>query len=609
MFCLAESGEGRTYRLHAERPGASLNLRPHRLATGAIGWHAARADIPEGSSVIGAGGIVESASPLILVRMDGPLEQRAGYHDPCAGWTDGHNAVAERLCDAFREGDVLLVADGPGGAAAGIQQAVARVLAAKAEYGRRCTGFLDEMAGSAHAWWILAVCDEVFTPPAGQIGSIGARGGHLSTAGAMAQAGLVMTYFADPPAKVALAPEFPLSEEGARRGMRDVSVAADAFRAAVCAGPVGQRYGLTPEALIDLGADMLTGDAAVGILVDGVESIDTVTAYALGLAESGAAKDIETKAMGASRAEGKGAGAMSVRAEGDPPKDGGGDNDGDGPTSEKGIDIPTKCASCSVENPTAAKHCMGCGEPMSTKPVENAVPAKDAKVARVPAKSASTATTAAILRASADSPLAIKTAAIDARWIIDAAILATGKGADAAAAEIVGALVTMPGRLAAADLAAEQAKADSRGAERTERRSLAHRLNVIGLDGWTSSDIYTGPVVEGKRALGPIVASMDLGVLRSMVETYEKRKPPRSPFGADKDAAKAGAEARAIAEGIAGGAPVLGADGEPTEPQIVEAMKLDAVKQIATSHGRDLRKVAVQHLKTRAALAGGTVTA
>jgi len=33
------------------------------------------------------------------------------------------------------------------------------------------------------------------------------------------------------------------------------------------------------------------------------------------------------------------------------------------------------------------------------------------------------------------------------------------------------------------------------------------------------------------------------------------------------------------------------------------------VKQIAATSGRDLRKVATQHLKTRASLAGGTVAA
>jgi ClpP class serine protease len=223
------------------------------------------------------------------VRIDGPIEQRAGYHDICAGWSDGHDAICERLCAAFEQGDALLVVDSPGGAAAGLQQAVARVLEAKQRHGRRCTAFADEMIGSAADWWVDAICDECFLPPAGQKGSIGARGEHLDISGMMAKEGLKKTYFADPPDKIAFAPEFPLGPVGEARGNRDVKIAADAFRAAVCAGPIGQRYQLTPEYLVELGADMLTGQAAVEAgLADGVESFDAVVEYALTLANESA---------------------------------------------------------------------------------------------------------------------------------------------------------------------------------------------------------------------------------------------------------------------------------------------------------------------------------
>lgn len=555
--------------------------------------------------MIGAGGIVESASPLILVRADGPLEQRAGYQGECGGWSDGHDALAERLCGAFADGDVLLVADGPGGAAAGIQQSVERVLAAKAANGRRCTGYVDEMAASAHAWWMLAVCDEVFVPPAGMLGSIGARGGHLSTAGAMVKEGLVMTYFADPPAKVALAPEFPLSEEGARRGMRDVSIAADAFRAAVCAGPLGVRHGLTPEALITLGADMLTGQAAVDAgLADGVESLETVTAYALMLAESESAKDIETAATatGARRAKETG---MSLRAEGDEPDK----DDEKDPEETRGSDIPTACAACGVENNKVAKFCMGCGESMATKAPEDPAPdAKAAPAARItaPAKLSATASLASILGASADTPLALKTAAIALRQIKDTAVGITGQTEPGA---IVGSLLTMPERLAAADLAAANDRKAAVEARETSRRSLAARLNKLNLAGWRSGDIYAGPVVDGRRALSLPLATMDLDVLRGMVEGHEKSAPPRDPFDADRANAEADAQARAVAEGVGNGSVHLDANGEPSEAQILAAMKLDAVKQIAATHGRDPRKVAVQYLKTRTQFENGSVMA
>lgn len=172
--------------------------------------------------------------------------------------------------------------DSPGGAVAGLQQGVARALAAKAAKGRRVTVWADEMIGSAAAWWALCLGDEIYLPSAGQVGSIGARAGHTSIAGALEKEGVVVTYFADPPEKVSLAPERPLDEVGAARGMRDVKLAADAFRAAVCAGPIGIRRALTPDGLIALGADMLTGQAAVDAgLADGVATFDEVVAYAL----------------------------------------------------------------------------------------------------------------------------------------------------------------------------------------------------------------------------------------------------------------------------------------------------------------------------------------
>lgn len=306
VMCLAAQGLGRSFRLHASRPDASHLRRPRR-AGGALRWRTRaeeRSESPPGSAIIGAGGMVEPVSPLILVRIDGGIEQRAGYYDQpdgCLGWSDGHDAIAERLEAAFLEGDVLLVVDSPGGAAAGIQQATARTVAAKAKYERRVTVWADEMIGSAAMWWAAAVGDEIFIPPAGQIGSIGARGEHMDISGMMAKEGFKKTYFADPPEKVALAPEFPLGPVGEMRGNRDVKISADAFRAAVCAGPLGQRHGLTPEFLVELGADMLTGQAAVDAgLADEVESFDAVVAYALTLAQSAEAKDVaETAARAA----------------------------------------------------------------------------------------------------------------------------------------------------------------------------------------------------------------------------------------------------------------------------------------------------------------------
>ncbi len=278
VLCLAWGALGRSYRLHTERPGASLNRRLGRVAPRVA---RARADLPSGANHTIAP--AETSTPSVVrVDISGPLEQRAGYHDECGGWSDGHDAVADRLCAAFAEADVLLVVDSPGGAVAGLQQGIARAMEAKAANGRRVTVWPDELMGSAAAWWGLCLGDEVFLPVAGQVGSIGARGGHTSIAGALEREGVEVTYFADPPEKVSLAPERKLDEVGAARGMRDVKIAANAFRAAVCASPLGVRRGLTPEGLIALGADVLTGQAAVDAgLADGVATFDEVVRYAV----------------------------------------------------------------------------------------------------------------------------------------------------------------------------------------------------------------------------------------------------------------------------------------------------------------------------------------
>ncbi|HSM93372.1 MAG TPA: hypothetical protein VLT47_10850 [Anaeromyxobacteraceae bacterium] len=295
VLCLAKAGEGRSYRLHAERPGAQFNRRvPGR-----------RADLPSGA----AHRIepVEASPALIEVFISGPLETRAGYYqqtDVCGGgWTDGHDAIRERLCAAFEEGDVLLVVDSPGGAAAGLPEAVDVALKAKARYGRRVTAIPEYMIGSAATWWTLALADELYVTVGSDVGSIGARGEHRSFAGALAQAGEAVEYFCWPnDGKVAWAPDLPTTDTTRMRGNRDVKIAGEAFAAAVCAGPVGQRYGLTPEILASYSADMFIGESAVERgLADGVATKEDVIAYALTLAESGA-RDIEETAAAQVRA-------------------------------------------------------------------------------------------------------------------------------------------------------------------------------------------------------------------------------------------------------------------------------------------------------------------
>lgn len=550
VLCLATSAIGRTYRLHASRPDARTN----REVT--------RADLPSGAAHVVAP--VEGAAKLIRVEISGPIEQRAGYHDLCGGWSDGHDAIAERLCAALAEGDVLLVIDSPGGAVAGLQQAVARVLKAKAHHGRRITGWANEQIGSAAVWWALAVCDELFIPPAGQVGSIGARGGHLSIAGAMEKAGEKLTYFVWPDeGKIAFAPELPLGPIGEARGNRDVAIAGEAFAAAVIAGPIGQRHGLTRDAVVAMSADMHTGQAAVDKgLADGVASEDEVIAYALRLADRGA-----QDSSGAQAARARGGDDMPGMRSEDEQKDARGraedddkkpegEDDAPPPSGEEpGRDIPTACASCRVENDPDAKYCKGCGASMATtaedppdaeEPPPSSKPIPPPAARALPARVSPTASLAEVLGLDPDASLpAQKSAAMDLRQVYDYAASITGQRS---AAGVLGGLKAVAHDAAQSGRLRAERNAVRAREEARDRWNLCRRLVACG--GAERGRVFVDAVTpDGARVLDKsgrpkvtlarVYREMRIETLRGEVENRERNAAPRSPFEPDEERAAA----------------------------------------------------------------------
>lgn len=608
VVCLAPAGMGRTYRLHASRPGPERNRQIVRHGADAV-----TADLPSG-----AAHVIEPVAPLLTrVDISGPLEQRAGYHDPCGGWSDGHDAIAERLCAAFASGDVLLVVDSPGGAAAGLQQAAARALKAKLHHGRRVVVWADEMIGSAAEWWTSVLGDELYLPEAGQVGSIGARSGHESIAGLLEKEGRAVTYFTWPnDGKIAFAPELPLGEVGKARGARDVAIAGEAFCAAVCAGPVGLRYKLDRDGVIALGADMLTGANAVGLLADGVATLEEVTAYALSLAELGPVKSAGKDSAREARARGKG--NMAIRAEENEEARARVEDDDKGPPSSQpegapssreaaGREIPTKCGApgCGVENDKDAKFCKGCGASMSTgaadgPPVESAEdpPASDPVPPKPGASSRGLTTSASFeeilgLPRGASVP-AQKAAALGWRTVVAKASAMTGQ---TDADRIVGGLIAVEKDAAAAGrLRAERNKLREDG-EARDRMSLAHRLVAAGEP---RGRVFVDTVSEdGKRQTGgtkltAAIAEMRIGTLRGMVEGLETRKPPRNPFEPSK------------AEAIARSNAARGCEADK-DARVEAAKALPAVRKLAQQSGRDLAVVAAEwvNVESGAAAIGG----
>lgn len=603
VVCIAPEAMGRTFRLFSARPGAELNQR----------IDAPRADLPSGAAHV----VAPVAPALVRVDISGPLEQRAGYHDPCAGWTDGHDAIAERMTEAFASGDVLLVVDTPGGAAAGIEQAIARALAAKKRHGRRVTGFADEQIGSAGMWWALAVCDELYIPQRGQIGSIGARAGHLDMSEAMAKAGQRVTFFTWPnEGKIAFAPELPLGELGKARGDRDVALIGEAFCAAICAGPIGLRHGLDRDQVVALGADMLTGEAAEAAgLCDGVATLEEVTAYALSLAELGPVKASKDSARVRARGDRNMPKIRTeeqeearARAEDDPPDSDKGPPSSKGaeskPAAEEGREIPTKCAACDVENKPEAKFCMGCGASLSTAPEASEEEAPPSSKPMPPGSASARALTTSAsfeeilgLPRGASLP-AQKVAALGWRRVMVKVAAMTGRTDPD---EQAGALTAIEKDAAATGRIRAERNALKTQIETSERLSLAHRLVAAGEP---RGRVFVDVIKDGKRAgvkLSPMYAEMRLGILRGEVEAREPRKAPANPFEPDR------ARAASVAADMAR------TGGVDKATRIAAAEKLPAVMRLhsqgqAQGSKRTLTQVAEAWIENEDALsaaAGG----
>jgi hypothetical protein len=397
----------------------------------------------------------------------------------------------------------------------------------------------DEMIGSAAFWWAAAIGDEIFTPVRGQIGSIGARGGHISIAEALKKDGVEPTFFVWPDAgKIAFAPELPLSEEGARRGDRDVQIAGEAFAAAVAASPIGQRNGLTREVIVSLSADVLTGQAAVDAgIADGVSTADEVIAYALSMAERAQGE----KSTSAARARSGGSMPKKSKARSraederyeDPPASEEERHAGEEPEEEEEEDKEKKDAE--EDEPTSEEEHEAEDPPPSSRPP--------------PRKMSSDATMSEILGLPAGASLpAQRTAAIQLRQIRDHAAQLTGQQ-DAAA--ILGGLTAIAHDASRSTTLRAQLDKVTREQTAAERMTLARRLAALGIEGHERGRIFVDAVnSDGTRKmrdgrpvarLAPMYAEMKIGTLRGMVESFERRARPRDPYQPSEEAAKSAA--------------------------------------------------------------------
>ncbi len=482
-MCLADSAYGKSYKLHASRP-AYIRSRDLTSPRGdAISW---ANEQPEGV-------IVPEAAAIATVTISGPTETRAGYHGECGGWSDGYDAIADRMIDAFADADVLLVfEEAPGGAVMGIVECVSRVLAAKAQYGRRCYVVVNSgMAASAAYWLACSFADpgEFYVSAGSMVGSIGARSAHVSEAGALAQAGLEWTDFAYPAGKVALSPARALNETGKTRGERDVMAAVNSFFGAVTAA----RPWLTRGALIALDADMRIGaEAQAAGLCDGVATLEDVEAWALSRAGVNMPPNTNMAAED-----------MPPAKPGAPP-----------PPPE---DAKAECLKCAEPMKEGARFCARCGTKVTAADPEEEEAPPSSKPAPMPPSDASVATMLGLPPRSGDVP--IKTAVhalIAERDHVRHALGAADFG------EARGKLSALKADARQGVKAAQDLKAATVAAEGRERIDLLVSLAKANLPGFPRGDLLIdivtdAGVVTGMKAAG-IYAALPVAELRGFVK-------------------------------------------------------------------------------------------
>jgi len=517
VVCLAIQARGRSYKLHAERPRFVL-ARDRVLAP--------RADAigPDGTPID-----VDPAGSPVLSRISivGGLETTAGYHDECGGWSDGYDAIAERMCAALAEGDVLLTVDSPGGAVIGLAECVDSILAAKARHGRKITTIIGPgMGASAGAWLPIALTDpgELYITRSSMMGSIAARASHVNEAGALALAGVEITDIASLPGKIALSPNRAPTAAGLSRATRDVMIAHRAFVSAVALA-----RGLSVKAIEAIDGDMLTGSAAVAAgLADAVAPVEDVERWALYRAATpGAAMADDTK------------------AEGEMPP---------GKPGESPAEKASECKRCGEMPGDEARYCMKCGTKVGAEmpdedPEDDEAPESSKPAARL-APTGATAATMLGLRSDA-SEVAIKTALAavlserdHVRKVLGASDLHSVKGKLRAQAEDVA-----EGVKAKRDLAKERAANEKReridgllalsarlGATNPELSRGSLIRDVMGKDD-ADNDVVIG--IEPNPS--SLIANAPIKEFRSYVASkLANAGEPRadSPFEAARDAAR-----------------------------------------------------------------------
>lgn len=206
---------------------------------------------------------------VAVLCVDGPLEHKSAS-EWWSYWQTYEDLARDfkLVLDDASVRAVVLKFDSPGGECAGLNETVAIMRAMKAKSGKPVIAYVDEACYSA-AYALAMVCDEIYLPESGGVGSIGVITALCDVTKMNEKQGLRVEVIASGTKKTDGHPAVAISEGAIKRTRRAVDKLAASFFDLVA----GAR-GLSVEAVAGYQAGTFMGEDAVSAgLADGVMSL------------------------------------------------------------------------------------------------------------------------------------------------------------------------------------------------------------------------------------------------------------------------------------------------------------------------------------------------
>ena len=220
--------------------------------------------------------VADVVNGVAVLSIDGPLKHKSESEWYCYWQTYEDLARDFKLViEDPSVSAVVLKFDSPGGDVAGLNETVAIMKGMNAASGKPVVGYVDESCYSA-AYALAMVCDELYLPESGGVGSIGVITAMSDVTAMLKKEGVRVEVIASGTKKTDGHPCVPLTDGAIKRTRQQVDKLAASFFELVSAG-----RGLSVETVAGFQAGTFSGQAAVDAgLADGVMSLQECLTFA-----------------------------------------------------------------------------------------------------------------------------------------------------------------------------------------------------------------------------------------------------------------------------------------------------------------------------------------